>query len=122
MAWAAYHWLYGHRHRVRVGMTTGFAGLALWSFLMATAHGAGLMLVPALIPLCGSMPASGSGTLLVSAAAVALHTLAALIVSGTIALAVYDRLGLEILRRRWINFDRLWTAALVATGALLIAV
>src|SRR5262249_24401795 len=42
VAWAAYHWRYGHRHRVRIGMQTGLAGLALWSFLMATAHGAGL--------------------------------------------------------------------------------
>jgi len=50
IAWAIYHWRYGHRHRVRVGMRTGFAGLTLWSFLMATAHGAGLMLAPALMP------------------------------------------------------------------------
>ena len=52
IGWAVYHALYGHRHRVRVGMRTGMAGLALWSFLMATAHGAGLMLLPVLIPLC----------------------------------------------------------------------
>src|SRR5918992_292687 len=52
IAWALYHWRYGSRHRVRIGMQTGMAGLALWSFLMAGAHGAGLMLVPALIPLC----------------------------------------------------------------------
>ena len=73
-----YHWLYGHRHRVRVGMTAGALGLALWSFLMATAHGAGLMLVPALVPLCSSMPIIGSGSLLISLAAVAVHTLATL--------------------------------------------
>ena len=52
IAWAIYHLLYGHRHRVRVGMQTGLLGLAFWSFLMATAHGAGLMLIPVLIPLC----------------------------------------------------------------------
>ena len=52
IGWAIYHQLYGHRHRVRFGMQTGLAGLALWSFLMATAHGAGLMVLPALIPLC----------------------------------------------------------------------
>ena len=51
IAWALYHWRYGHRHRVRVGMQAGFAGLTLWSFVMATGHGAGLMLVPALLPL-----------------------------------------------------------------------
>ena len=52
IGWAIYHYVYGHRHRVRVGLTTGMAGLALWSFMMATAHGAGLMLVPVLMPLC----------------------------------------------------------------------
>jgi hypothetical protein len=118
--WAGYHWLYGHRHRVRVGMTAGVAGLALWSFLMATAHGAGLMLVPALMPLCMSTPTIGQGTFLVSLAAVAVHTLAMLIVTGLIAWLVYEWLGLGFLQRRWINFDLLWTGALVATGLLLI--
>src|SRR4029453_16303940 len=56
VGWAAYHHLYGARHRVRVGMRTGMAGLALWSFLMASAHGAGLMLVPVLRPLGGFTP------------------------------------------------------------------
>ena len=52
IGWALWRGLYGSRHRVRVGMQTGMAGLAGWSFLMASAHGAGLMLVPVLIPLC----------------------------------------------------------------------
>src|SRR5271154_2076184 len=65
IVWAAYHWLYGHRHRVRVGMTAGAAGLAAWSFLMATAHGAGLMLLPALVPLCTGMERPGGGSLLI---------------------------------------------------------
>ncbi len=87
VAWAVYQVRYGHRHRVRVGMTTGFAGLVVWSFLMATAHGAGLMLIPALIPLCGSVAGQSSGPLLVSLAAVGLHTLATLLVTGAIASA-----------------------------------
>ena len=120
LLWAGYHWLYGHRHRVRVGMTAGVAGLALWSFLMATAHGAGLMLVPALVPLCASMPAIGGGSLLVSLAAVAVHTFAMLAVTGLIALVVHEWLGLAFLRRSWINFDLLWTGALVTTGLVLI--
>ena len=62
--WAGYHWRCGHRHRVRVGMTAGVAGLAAWSFLMATGHGAGLMLLPALVPLCAGTPAFGGGSLL----------------------------------------------------------
>src|SRR5262245_1226386 len=54
IAWAAWHALYGHQRRVRVGMQTRLLGLVLWSFLMASAHGAGLLLIPALGPLCGS--------------------------------------------------------------------
>ena len=50
LGWAAYHALYGARHRVRFGMTVGYAGLAAWSFLMASAHGAGLMLIPVVLP------------------------------------------------------------------------
>jgi hypothetical protein len=119
--WAGYHWLYGHRHRVRVGMTAGLAGLALWSFLMASAHGAGLMLVPALLPLCAGMPALSGGSLLAALAAVGVHTLATLAVMGLVALVVHDWLGLAVLRRSWINFDLLWSGTLVATGLMLIA-
>jgi hypothetical protein len=123
IAWAVYHWSYGHRHRVRVGMTTGLIGLAVWSFLMATAHGAGLMLIPALMPLCGSGgPMPGGGSLWISLAAVGVHTLATLAVTGAIAIAVHDWLGLAFLRRGWINFDMLWTGMLTATGVLLILV
>jgi hypothetical protein len=126
IAWALYHSLFGSRHRVRVGMKTGMAGLALWSFLMASAHGAGLMLVPVLIPLClaaapgGELTASGSAA--ISLAAVAVHTLAMLVVTGAIALVVYQWLGVAILRRGWINLDLLWTVALVVTGLILFVV
>src|SRR6202051_4877066 len=54
IGWALYHWRYGHRHRVRIGMQAGLAALTAWSFLMATTHGAGLMLWPVLMPLCFS--------------------------------------------------------------------
>jgi threonine/homoserine/homoserine lactone efflux protein len=60
LGWSAWHIAYGHRHRVRVGMQTGLLGLGLWSFSIATAHGAGLMLMPVVLPLCSSgTPASG---------------------------------------------------------------
>lgn len=124
VVWALYHLLYGARHRVRVGMQTGFAGLALWSFLMAGAHGAGLMLAPALIPLClaagsaGALPLAGS--LLVSVAAVGVHTAAMLAVAGVIAIVVYRWVGVGFLRRGWINLDLLWTGALLATGLILL--
>ena len=105
-------------------MRTGMAGLGLWSFLMASAHGAGLMLVPILLPLghgeshAGHLPASESLTL--ALAAVGVHTLAMLAVTGAIAVVVYDWVGLAFLRRGWINLDLLWTAALAATGLILL--
>ena len=120
---AVYNWLYGHRHRVRIGMTTGLIGLLLWSFLMATAHGAGLMLLPALIPLCAQQAVIGQGSLVISLAAVGAHTFATLLVTGLIAIIVYDSydsVGLMVLRRSWINFDLLWTAVLVASGLVML--
>lgn len=121
LGWAAYHWLYGHRHRVRVGMTAGFAALALWSFLMASAHGAGVMLVPAMIPLCADQPIVDKAFLSLSLAAAGVHTAAMVLATGVVAALVYEWLGLEVLRRNWINFDLLWTAMLIATGILLVA-
>jgi hypothetical protein len=124
IGWAIWHQLYGHRHRVRVGMTAGFAGLALWSFLMATAHGAGLMILPVIMPLClGASPLrdiDASGSAAVTLAAVGVHTVAMLAVMGLIAVTVYRWVGLAILRTAWVNFDLLWTAALVVTGLVLL--
>lgn len=120
---AAYGALYGHSHRVRVGMRTGMAGLALWSFLMATSHGAGLMLVPAVLSLCladHSGDLAMASSLPVSLAAVAVHSGAMLAVTAAVALAVFEWLGLAALRSAWINFDRLWTLALGATGIVLL--
>ena len=82
IGWAVYQRLYGSRHRVRVGMRTGMAGLVLWSFLMATAHGAGLMLVPVLLPIergashagHGGGPLAESHSLGLALGAVAVHT------------------------------------------------
>ena len=122
IGWALYHWSYGHRHRVRFGLQTGLLGLAAWSFLMATAHGAGLMLWPALMPLCAGAASEpdGGGAMTTALLGVGLHTLAMLIVTAAIALAVYHWLGVEILRRAWINLDLVWTLALLAAGAWLI--
>ncbi|TWG93306.1 hypothetical protein L598_004200000100 [Mesorhizobium sp. J18] len=124
IGWAAYHALYGHRHRVRVGMQTGLVGLGLWSFLMATGHGAGLMLVPVVLPLClSSGPAAeltAAGSLPISLAAVGVHMAAMLAVTATVAISVYEWIGVGFLRRGWINLDYLWTAALVGAGLILI--
>lgn len=85
------HHLFGRKPR-RAWASTGHTGLALCSFMMSTAHGAGLMLVPALIPICmGSSPAreiTASGSLMLALAAVSVHTAAMLVVTGTIAYAV----------------------------------
>ncbi|HEX3500714.1 MAG TPA: hypothetical protein VHT04_15460, partial [Stellaceae bacterium] len=94
IGWAIYHQLYGHRHRVRVGMRTGQIGLVLWSFLMATAHGAGLMVLPTLFQLClSSSPGqeiTASGSLEATLAAVSVHTGAMLAVTGLIAVVIYE--------------------------------
>jgi hypothetical protein len=124
VGWALWHQIFGHRRRVRIGMQTGLAGLALWSFLMATAHGAGLMVLPAIMPLCltGSPinEIGGSQTAAVTLAALGVHTLAMLTATGVIAFAVYRWIGLDILRSAWINVDIVWTLVLLGTGILLL--
>jgi small neutral amino acid transporter SnatA (MarC family) len=121
IGWALYYWRYGHRHRVRTGMQAGLAALAMWSFLMATTHGAGLMLWPVLMPLCFSQAQPFSnGALPTALLAIAVHTLAMLIVTTAVAVAVYEWIGLEILRRAWLNVDLIWTLAIVLAGSLLL--
>jgi hypothetical protein len=124
IAWGLYHLLYGHRHRVRIGFKTGLVGLAVWSFVMATAHGAGMMLIPVLMPLehmgehAHHMPATHS--LWIASLAVLVHSLAMLAVTGIVALVAYESVGLDFLRRGWINLDLLWTAALIGIGLWLL--
>jgi len=125
VAWGVYHLARGHRHRFRVGMTTGLAGLALWSFLMAVAHGAGLMLAPVMLEGPTEHAPHASHGLAVASfslalAAVAVHTLAMAATTGAVALGVYEWLGLTVLRRGWVNLDRLWAGALIVAGLLLI--
>ena len=114
------------RHRAGAAAQVGSGQLALWSFLMATAHGAGLMLVPVLLRLpIGAGPhdhahlaAAGSlgGSAATGLAAVGIHTLAMLAVAGAVALAVYQWLGAAFLRRARIDLDLLWALALIAVG------
>jgi len=108
-----------------VGMRVGSGELALWSFLMATAHGAGLMLLPVLLslppPAAGHVHgAQGAGIGAVpiadDAVAVLVHTLAMLVVMGAVAVVVYEKVGLAILRRAWLNLDLIWAVAIVAAG------
>ena len=122
IAWALYHWRFGHRHRVRFGMTTGLLGLAVWSFLMASAHGAGLMLWPALMPLCFSPDAASNSTdpLATAALGVGLHTLTMVAVTAGVAFAVYRWVGVAILKSAWINIDLIWTLMLAGVGIWLL--
>jgi len=107
-------------------MQTGMAGLALWSFLMAGAHGAGLMLIPVVVPLClAAAPAqelTASGSLPVAATALAVHTGTMLATIAVISIVVYKWIGVTFLRRGWINLDLVWTLALGACGAVLLIV
>jgi hypothetical protein len=122
VGWAVWHAAYGHRQRLRVGMRTGLAGLLLWSFLMATAHGAGLMLIPIVLPICTSPDANinPGGAIPVALAAVAVHSLAMLAAIAAISVLVYEWAGVGFLRRGWINLDWIWIAALLVCGAILL--
>jgi hypothetical protein len=117
-----------------VAMKVNAPDLVLWSFLMATAHGAGLMLFPILLripvvgvpvmnhhyaipPICGGAPGVAA-----SIAVVTLHTGAMFVAMGVIAVVVYEWVGLRILRSAWINLDTIWAGALIAAGALSIVI
>ncbi|MGC1382042.1 MAG: hypothetical protein WA814_13590 [Candidatus Baltobacteraceae bacterium] len=116
------------RHPRWVGMRVGFWGLALWSFVMSTAHGAGLMLVPFVtashvlapgamhMPMPAAAPAAagyGFGWLIIS-----VHTLGYLIAMTAIALVVYTKLGVGFLRTAWFNVDLVWALALLVAGVV----
>jgi hypothetical protein len=125
IAWALWHAIRGHRQRLRVGMQTGLAGLVLWSFLMASAHGAGLMLVPILLPICASGAATSElhsgGAIPLAIAAAGIHSLTMLAAIGVISVTVYEWIGVGFLRRGWINLDKIWAAALLLCGVVLLA-
>jgi hypothetical protein len=114
-----------HQHPRWVRMRVGFRDLTLWSFLMAGAHGAGLMVVPVLLGsntveaqarMAAHNHMSPATSPLAGMLATAAHTAAYLAVTGLIAWVVYKKLGLALLRKTWLNFDLVWAAALVATG------
>ena len=124
------------RHTRWVGMRVGSRDLAFWSFLMASAHGAGLMLLPFVMAF--PQPAMAAGhphhTMLAASMGtspgvapqwwfpVALHTLGYLLVTAALALVVYYKAGVAILRRAWFNLELLWVGSLVAMGILTLAV
>lgn len=122
---ASYRLLRGAGQRRPINTRAGHAGIALWSFLMASAHGAGLMLVPALVPLClADNPAreiTASGSMLLALAAVGVHTAAMLATTGIIATGVCRGVAMHPCPLNGSVPCHVWTAALAATGVLLIA-
>jgi len=126
------HHLWRHRHPRFGGMQVGFRDLTVWSFLMASAHGAGFMVLPFVMNMSDPMVLAGRShghhALALNAAvpwagawALALHTLSYLLVLAFAAWLVYRKLGLALLRRAWFNLDLIWAGALVATGLLIFA-
>jgi hypothetical protein len=116
-----------HRHPRWVRMQVGFRDLTVWSFLMASAHGAGLMVVPVLLSgstveaaskTAGHAHAFGAATPLAGLLATGVHTIGYLAVTGLVAWIVYRKFGLALLRKAWFNLDVVWAAALVVTGVV----
>lgn len=130
--------LIGHRHPRWGGMRVGARDLAVWSALMATAHGAGLMALPFVLRASADAAADGgahaghaamvhsamvhteglAGDAGIGLWATAVHTLGYLLTTGAVAVVVYEKVGLRVLRRAWVNLDVVWAAALVVTAVL----
>jgi len=98
------------------------ADLTLWSFLVASVHGAGLMVLPIFLGMSAVHASAGashimSGTPAAAVAAVFLHASSYLLVTAAVALLVFEKLGVGVLRKAWLNVDLVWAAALMGTGA-----
>jgi hypothetical protein len=103
------------RHFRWGGMQVGFRELTIWSFLIASAHGAGLMVLPVVLTGPHSHHAGYQGAAS-GVWATLIHTLGYFTVTAAVALLVYQKLGLAMLRRSWFNLDLIWAIALVVTG------
>jgi hypothetical protein len=115
--------LFWGKHPRWGGMQVGFRDLTIWSMLTASAHGAGFMLLPILLGMSAvsgdhmaHLQQTSSG--LAGVAAVVIHTIAYLLVTGTVAWLVYTKLGLAVLRRAWFNLDRIWAVSLIVTAGI----
>jgi len=120
-----------HRHPRFGGMQVGFRDLTAWSFLMASAHGAGFMVLPFVMPAPATLSAAGheharhmasasANLAAAQAMAVVVHTLVYFTVMAFAAWVVYRKLGLSLLRKAWFNMDWVWAGALVATGIVVL--
>ncbi|HEX6064517.1 MAG TPA: hypothetical protein VFZ04_09880 [Longimicrobiales bacterium] len=114
-----------HRHPRFGGMRMSARDLTIWSFLMASAHGAGLMVLPFVLRATDvhahgahALHAGTSASQSMALTATLIHAAGYLIVTGVLAVAVYERVGLRILRTAWFNLNLFWAIALIATGLL----
>lgn len=122
--------LFSQRHP-RFLTRIGPSHLILWSFLMATAHGAGLMLVPVVLGLCADSGGTHGGhealqllagrDLTLSLVASGVHTVAMVLTGGALAWVVYRYVGLGLLRRAWLNLDLVWALLLIVVGSIALA-
>jgi hypothetical protein len=110
------------RHFHWGGMRVGFRELTIWSFLMASAHGAGLMVLPAVLAGSDAHHHAAARGAADGVWATLIHTLGYLTVTAAVALLVYKKFGLALLRRAWFNLDLIWAIALVATGCVAVFV
>src|ERR1700730_4509330 len=115
------------RHFQWGGMQVGFAGLTFWSFLMASAHGAGLMVLPIVLKMPPMGAAAGHHLHafqypLAGVTATLVHTAGYLTVTAATAVLVYQKFCLALLRTAWVNLDVMWAFALMATGCLALIV
>jgi len=117
--------LFWHRHPRWASMRVSAGALTLWSFLMASAHGAGLMVVPVFLGLSTAnihahhhAMSMAAGTPTSALLATSLHAVSYLIVTAVIALLVFEKLGVGMLRKAWFNLDLVWAATLVGTGMI----
>ncbi len=126
IAFGLYKLVRPRSHPRWVGMRISRFDLFVWSFLMSTAHGAGLMLFPILMVLPtaslddveDAARASIGATAVTDMAAVVIHTAMTVLVMATVAVVVYDRIGLGVLRRAWVNLDTVWAVAVTGAGVL----
>jgi len=118
--------LFWHRHPRWASMRVSPGALTLWSFLMASAHGAGLMVVPVFLGMSmanshhahhhsmAMAAATPSSALL----ATAVHAVGYLVVTAVVALLVFEKFGVGILRKAWFNLDLVWAVTLIGTGII----
>jgi len=120
-----------HRRHPRVLARVRPTQLGLWSFAVAIAHGAGLMLVPIYLGLCRATDADSGHAAATSLISTSLgmavlvsvvHSVAMIAAGGSLAWLVYRHLGLKFVARSWFNLDTAWALSLVLVGAISLSI